>query len=169
MSQPNRFFAFSALEVFLPLLFLSGSSLFIAAAFIPAAAGLTLVLLELVRRQPPFVMNAAYLICLAACGLAGWYFLKVPPYWIWSAHILVSETARRPSEAQRKRPAGFGFKKYAAKRIKELFMVFVAALAAAGSIYFLKEAVSGPAVWMLAILAFAAAQIFLDGTKEVKA
>ncbi|HCM42202.1 MAG TPA: hypothetical protein DIS66_02670 [Candidatus Omnitrophica bacterium] len=169
MEKRNWPQAFSFLEVFLPLLFYAGHSVFAAAALIPCVAGITLIFLELLRRQPPRLMEAFYMVWLALCGLGAWYGLGVAPYWIWGVHLLISETARRPTEAQRKKPFLFGFKKYAFKRTREFAFVLAGALAVSAALYYLRTCCFGVSVWITGILVLASVQMLAGLTRRVKA
>lgn len=169
MEKRNFRPAFSVLEVFLPLICFRDGMIFIAAALVPCVAGFTLVWLELLRRQPPRMMNAFYLAWLALCGLGAWYGLGVAPYWIWSAHILISETARQPSAAQRKRPFLFGFKKYTVRRAREFVFILIGGLAVASGLFYLHGQISGISVWVVAALALIAAQMVLSLIRKEKA
>ncbi len=169
MEKRNFRPSFSVLEVFLPLIFFRGEMIFIAAALAPCIAGITLVWLELLRRQPPRMMSTFYLVWLALCGLGTWYGLGVAPYWIWSAHILISETARQPSAAQRKKPFLFGLKKYTARRAREFVFVLAGSLAAAGGLFYLHGQMTGISVWVIAALVLVAAQIVLSLVRKEKA
>jgi hypothetical protein len=169
MEKRNFRPAFSVLEVFLPLILFRDEMIFIAAALVPCIAGITLVWLEFLRRQPPRIMSAFYLAWLALCGLGAWYGLGVAPYWIWSAHILISETARQPSLAQRKKPFLFGFKKYTVRRAREFVFVLAGSLAVAGGLFYLRGQMSGISVWAIAALALVVAQIVLGLVRKEKA
>lgn len=169
MEKRNLPQSFSALEVFLPLLFYAGPAVFVAAALMSCTAGVTLVFLELLRRRSPRLIEIFYMLWLALCGLGAWYVLGIAPYWIWSAHILIFETARRPSEAQRKKPFLFGFKKYAFKRTRQVVFIFTGALAVSTAIYFLRECCSGVSVWIAGILVLTVVQMLIGFTQKVKA
>jgi len=169
MEKRNFRPAFSILEVFLPLLFFRGEMIFIAAILAPVVAGISLVGLEILRRQPPAIMNAFYLAWLALCGLGGWYGLGIAPYWVWSAHILISENARQPSAAQRKKPFLFGFKKYTLRRAREFVFALIGSLAFAGALFCLRGQMSGISVWLAAILVLVVAQLFFDLARREKA
>jgi hypothetical protein len=101
--------------------------------------------------------------------LGAWYGLGVAPYWIWSAHILISETARQPSLAQRKKPFLFGLKKYTARRAREFIFVLAGGLIVAGGLFYLHRQISGLSVWVIAALALVAAQMVLSWAQKEKA
>lgn len=169
MEKRNFRPSFSVIEAFLPLIFYRGEMIFIAAALAPFAAGISLVGLELLRRQPPRVMSAFYLAWISLCGLGAWYGLGVAPYWIWSAHIIISETARQPSFAQQKKPFLFGFKKYTARRTRDFVFVLACSLAVAGALFYLHRHVAGISVWAIAALVLVALQLIQSSIQKEKA
>ncbi len=169
MDKRKFFPAFSVPEAFLPLLFFSDNRIFIAAALVPCVAGLSLAWLELLRKQPSRLTDAFYGAWLAACGFGAWYGLGLAPYWIWSAHLLIPETARQPSAAQKKKPFLFGFKKYTARRAREFILILMTGLVAGGGMLYLRTQAGGVIFWPAAILALLIAQLILSLVRKEKA
>lgn len=155
MNPQNRTEPFHVLisEALLPLLFLAGAPLFYAAALIPVAAGITLLVFEMLRRQPRRALSAVYLFWLAVCGGLGWFFAAIPPYWIWCVHLLLPETVRAPSDAQQAKPFLFGLKKYFKRRVFELAAALILFFAFAAAAAWLRQKLQGAAYWVSAIFA----------------
>ena len=148
-AEPQRFFLI--LEAVLPLFLLTGISLLYAAVLIPVFTGVTLLVFEMLRRRPRAALSAFFLFWLAICGGLGWFYLAVPPYWIWSVYLLVPETAWAPSDAQQAKPYLFGLKKYFKRRILELIMMLVLFLVCASGAYLLRQRFQSAAYWAATI------------------
>ncbi len=161
MARPSHAKHFSVSEALLPLLFFSGASLFYAAFLIPFMAGMTLLIFEILRRRPRSALSAVYLFWLAVCGGLGWFTAAIPPYWVWSVHLLVSESAWAPSEAQRAKPFLFGLKKYFKRRLLELAAALIFFIAFATILTLLRQNFHGGSYWTAAIFMILVAEIVL--------
>ena len=150
------------------MLFFSGAAPFYAALLIPFVAGTTLIILEILRRQPPPSLSAIYLFWLAVCGGLGWFLAAIPPYWIWSVYLLIPETAWAPSDAQQTKPFLFGLKKYFKQRALELIRAMIVFLFFAGAVLLLRQKLHGASYWVTGVFVLMISEMIIMGIKGFK-
>lgn len=160
--------SFSILEAFLPLVFFSGTRIFWAAGAALVLTITTLLVFELLRKQDARVLEILYLFWIITCGACVWLIWGLPPYWILCAHLLVPETVRAPSAAQRAKPFGFGIKKYASRRTHEVSLVFLGVVAFSFFIYRAHDFLPGFSVWIFAGLALGLGEAVLKKNQKRK-
>ena len=149
----------SVLEAALPMLFFAGKPLFSVAFLIPLAAGLTFIAFELLRRQSRATLSVAYMLWLVLCGGLGWFFAAIPPYWIWSVHLMVPETVSAPAHAQQAKPFLFGLRKYFKQRVMELGLAAVLFFSFAGAVTLLHQKLSNASYWVAALFLILCAEM----------
>ncbi len=160
----------SAAEVFLPLLLFADGKIFLAAGILPFAAALVLTLLELLRPRTNDTWHYFfYLILLMLLGGAGWAFANLPPYWIWSLHLLLPMSAWKPSPRQRAKPALFGFKKYLNRRASELVFMLGSGLLFVAAAMMMREKFSILVMWISAVMLAAIIEALEAQTRGRKA
>ena len=156
--------SFSA-EVLLPLIFFSKTQIIYVIPVIFLAVGTLLIFLELLRLQPRSTTSAVYIFGLAVLGGAGWTCAELPPYWIWSVHMLIPCAAWKPTDMQRAKPRLFGFKKYSKRRIQELVRALFFFGIGSGALFFICENFQGVASWIFAIAALLFFEIIFSKIK----
>ncbi len=151
MKQESEKKYFSSAEALLPVFFYSYPDFYWAAVGIPLASAFLFMITEIVRRSPPRVYEAVYFLMLLGFASVGWIYFHYAPYWIWSVYLLTVQAARAPSIVQRALPFGFGFRKYAKRRTRELSSALI--FFGAGAFVFtqIKNCFSGSLMWLAAI------------------
>ena len=165
-------------DFFLPLFLLSDEKIFYAAVLIPLVAGITMFLFEIIRtpaapelqrgEQPRDSLAAFYLFWLAGCGALAWLGVGIPPYWIWSVYLIVPKSIWAPSDAQRKKPFLYGFKKYSKRRIFELVSALAAASVFAGFSVWLRPQFQGAMSWVIVLFVLLICEIFFTTLRRQK-
>ncbi len=148
-------------EALLPLLLFSNSTIFYAAAIFPVLAGITLFFLELLREKlAPRSRAAFFMFWLALAGSAGWLYLHIPAYWIWSSYLLIPAVMWESLPAVKKRPWLTGVKKYARRRSREFLFILAAAFLTAFIVCRLREYLPVTGVWLVSLGILLVAQTF---------